>query len=106
MTKRAVRAKILFLVFVFAGIAFAQTWVEMQILTASNKAAHDYFGSSVSITDNYALVGARLADPGGVQDAGAAYVFVRSGTTWTEQATSIILTASNNLTASNKAASK
>jgi hypothetical protein len=48
-------------------------------------AAFDYFGSSVSVFGDTGLVGAYLGDtPGGV-DAGAAYVFVRSGTTWTEQ---------------------
>eukprot|EP00002_Diphylleia_rotans_P025244 TRINITY_DN498_c0_g1_i8.p1 TRINITY_DN498_c0_g1~~TRINITY_DN498_c0_g1_i8.p1 ORF type:complete len:237 (-),score=19.46 TRINITY_DN498_c0_g1_i8:680-1390(-) len=80
-------------IIVWAGIASAQSWTEQAIiLTASNKAAGDRFGSSVSLTDNYALVGSPDADPGGLYNAGAAYVFARSGTTWTEQA---ILTGSN-----------
>eukprot|EP00002_Diphylleia_rotans_P013761 TRINITY_DN2679_c0_g2_i1.p1 TRINITY_DN2679_c0_g2~~TRINITY_DN2679_c0_g2_i1.p1 ORF type:complete len:402 (+),score=53.09 TRINITY_DN2679_c0_g2_i1:54-1259(+) len=80
------------------GIVVSQTWTEIAILTASNKAAADQFGLSISLTDNYALSGAYLAKPGSLKGAGSAYVFVRSGTTWTEQA---ILTASNKAIDSN-----
>eukprot|EP00002_Diphylleia_rotans_P034432 TRINITY_DN7396_c0_g4_i2.p1 TRINITY_DN7396_c0_g4~~TRINITY_DN7396_c0_g4_i2.p1 ORF type:complete len:299 (-),score=33.79 TRINITY_DN7396_c0_g4_i2:225-1121(-) len=62
------------------------SWSQQAYLTASDRAAGSWFGWSVSITDSYAAVGARWADPDGVTDAGAAYVFVRSGTTWTQQA--------------------
>jgi len=61
------------------------TWTEQQKLTASDMAAGDNFGWSVSISSDTAIIGARLADPGDIADAGAAYVFTRSGTTWTEQ---------------------
>ena len=61
------------------------TWTEQQKLLASDGAAGDYFGFSVSVSGDTVVVGASLDDtPGGV-DAGSAYVFVRSGTTWTEQ---------------------
>ena len=50
-----------------------------QILTASDKAANDWFGCSVSISGNVAIVGADKADPGGTTDAGKAYIFVRGG---------------------------
>lgn len=52
-------------------------WVESGTLTASNKAANDQFGSSLSMTpDGITLVvGAYLANPGGIIDAGAAYIF-------------------------------
>ncbi|MEN3332322.1 MAG: hypothetical protein V7641_1687 [Blastocatellia bacterium] len=55
-------------------------------LMASDGAAIDYFGFSVAISGNTVVVGAFLNDPGGHADQGAAYVFQRSGTTWTQQA--------------------
>ena len=68
-------------VFVWSGTA----WSVQQKLLASDGAAGDLFGSSVSIYGDTVVVGARTADtPGGV-NAGAAYVFVRSGTAWAEQ---------------------
>ena len=64
------------------------TWTQEAILTASDKAAGDYFGISVAIDSTGArvAVGAQSADPGGLNDAGKAYIFVRSGTTWTQEA--------------------
>lgn len=69
------------------------TWTEEAILTASDKAAGDNFGQSVSINSNGTriAVGAHLADPSGLNNAGKAYIFSRSGTTWTEE--SILTTA-------------
>ena len=67
---------------------------EEAILTASDKVADDYFGYSVSISSDgtRCIVGAFQADPSGISAAGKAYVFSRSGTSWTEEA---ILTASD-----------
>ena len=48
-------------------------------LTAHDAEAVDYFGSSVAISDDYAIVGVSLQDAEGA-DAGAAYVFWRTGT--------------------------
>lgn len=45
--------------------------------------AGDYFGWSVDIHDNTVLVGAYR--DGGVDSVGAAYAFVRNGTTWSKQ---------------------
>ncbi|MBK9336156.1 MAG: FG-GAP repeat protein [Lewinellaceae bacterium] len=68
-------------------------WSQQAMLTASNGATNDLFGNGVAISDDYAVVGAPGKDvAGGYLDVGAAYVFVRSGTTWSEQA---ILTASD-----------
>jgi hypothetical protein len=67
------------------------TWSQQQKLTASDGAALDGFGSSVAVAGEMAMVGALLNDAAG-QDSGAAYVFVRNGSTWTEQQK---LTASN-----------
>jgi hypothetical protein len=85
-----------------AGAAYVYTrsgttWTQESKLTASDKAANDSFGYSVSMSSDGSrvIVGARYADPGGTTDAGAAYVFIRSGTTWTQE---------SKLTASDKAA--
>src|SRR6185436_11880672 len=48
-------------------------------------AAGDLFGSSVAVAGDTAVVGAPLRDGKG-KDSGAAYVFVRSGVTWSQQA--------------------
>ena len=46
-------------------------------LTASDKASGDYFGTSVSVNSDgtTVVVGAVYADPSGLTDAGAAYVY-------------------------------
>src|SRR6056300_277256 len=45
------------------------------------EAAGDEFGKSVSISGDYAIVGAQYEDTGAT-NAGAAYIYTRSGTTW------------------------
>lgn len=60
------------------------TWTQQQKLVASDGAAGDSFGQSVSIDGDYAIVGATRNDDAG-SNSGSAYVFIRSGTTWTEQ---------------------
>jgi hypothetical protein len=69
-------------VFVRAG----PTWTQQAKLTASDGAANDYFGCSVSVSGDTALVGAFYKDVGINTDQGSAYVFVRAGATWTQQA--------------------
>ena len=54
-------------------------------LTASDGAAEDYFGRSVSIDGDTVVIGAALDDDNGI-DSGSAYVFVRSNGMWSEQA--------------------
>jgi hypothetical protein len=68
-------------VFQFGGGA----WSLQQKLTASDEAAFDRFGWSVAVSGNTVVVGAREDDTtAGGPDAGSAYVFTRSGVTWTE----------------------
>ncbi len=62
------------------------TWVEQAKLTASDGAAGDRFGHSVSISGDYVVVGANLGDAEGVPDSGAVYVFRREGNSWAEVA--------------------
>ncbi|MEX2535795.1 MAG: PKD domain-containing protein [Trueperaceae bacterium] len=59
------------------------TWTEVDELTAGDPAAFDYFGRSVAMSGDYAVIGA-IRDDGVSSDSGAAYVFRRSGDTWTE----------------------
>jgi hypothetical protein len=67
------------------------TWIQQAKLKASDGATWDWFGHSVSLDGNTALIGAHLDDDNG-DSSGSVYVFTRSGTTWTQQAK---LTASN-----------
>jgi hypothetical protein len=57
------------------------TWSQQQELTASDRAADDQFGYSVAVSGDTALIGANTKFSG----QGAAYVFVRSGSTWSQQ---------------------
>ena len=61
------------------------SWVEQAKLLASDGAASDYFGASVSISGDYAIVGASADDDNGF-NSGSAYIFKRDGTSWSEQA--------------------
>ena len=61
------------------------SWSEQAKLTASDPAWYDYFGQSVSVSGDIAIVGAYGDDDGG-STAGSAYVFARDGDTWSEQA--------------------
>ena len=68
------------------------TWSQQAILTASDGAASDWFGFSVALYGDTAVVGATQHDMPGLADAGAAYLFIRSGTSWSQEST---LTASD-----------
>ena len=57
-------------------------WTQVQKLVASDRRLVDYFGISVSISGNYAIIGANIEDEdaiggGTMFDAGSAYVFER-----------------------------
>jgi len=54
-------------------------------LVANDSASTDYFGWSVALDGDTALVGAHYDDDKGV-DSGSAYVFRRSGGAWTQEA--------------------
>jgi hypothetical protein len=60
-------------------------WSQEAKLTASDAAAHDFFGSFVSVNANTIVVGAVGDDDAG-PSSGSAYVFVREGDTWIEEA--------------------
>jgi hypothetical protein len=57
-------------------------WIQIQKVIAADGVAYDFFGYSVSLSGDTALIGAW-----GVENSkGAAYVFTRTGTTWNQQA--------------------
>ena len=58
------------------------TWADEKKLTASDAALQDAFGVSVSIDGDTIVVGAGWKDT----FIGAAYIYTRSGTTWTQEA--------------------
>jgi hypothetical protein len=62
------------------------TWTQRARLTASVRAANDQFGAALAVHADTVAVGAPLVDVAGNPDAGAAYVFVRSGDAWGQQA--------------------
>jgi len=53
----------------------ADAWGKVAKLTAADGAADDWFGQSISVSGDTAVVGAMLADVGGNVNQGAAYVF-------------------------------
>jgi hypothetical protein len=61
------------------------TWGQQGQLTALDGAGEDYFGFSVALCGDTAVVGAEYDDVGVNTDQGSVYVFTRSGTTWSQQ---------------------
>ena len=74
------------------------TWTQQAYLKAANADENDRFGYSVAISGDSIVVGARLEDSiatginninaidNSASNAGAAYVFTRTGSIWTQQA--------------------
>jgi FG-GAP repeat len=70
---------------VYVFVRSGDSWVEQAKLQSSSSMFQDTFGASVAIVGDVAVIGAPQNDEAGF-DTGAAYVFVRSGTTWVQQA--------------------
>ena len=76
------------------GAGSPSVWQEAAKLTASDKAAGDWFGVSIALSNDTIVVGAflddlgDLGDPEGLADAGSAYVYerIQGGASWTESA--------------------
>lgn len=62
------------------------TWTRQDKLIASDGASDDFFGGAVAIVGTSVIIGAAGDDIGANTNQGSAYVFTRSGTTWTQQA--------------------
>jgi hypothetical protein len=64
----------------YVFLRYGTTWSQQQELTPSDAATGNVFGSSVAIDGDTAVVGSYNY----TTEQGAAYVFTRSGTTWTQ----------------------
>jgi len=80
---------VFFVLFITAAVLTVDTqsssmenWTEIQKIIASDRAELDHFGNSISISGDYAVIGAIGYD----SSRGSAYVFKRSGTSWLEEA--------------------
>jgi hypothetical protein len=76
---------------VYVFVRSGTSWSQQQKLTAPNPAIYDLFGYSVAIDGNNIIVGTPYADhvqlgQSSVYNCGSAYIFVRSGTSWSQQA--------------------
>lgn len=60
------------------------TWTYQGTLMASDGAANDYFGYNIAISGDRIIVGAHADDVSNVNQ-GSAYVFTRTGTTWSQR---------------------
>ena len=58
---------------------------DQQTVAPSEMESGDRLGHTVDVGGDSAVVGAWLADEGGVADAGSAYVYVRDGESWSRQ---------------------
>ena len=60
-------------------------YIEQTNLTAGEMGGNKLLGGSVAISGNTAVAGASWDTSGGISQRGSAYVFTRSGSTWTFQ---------------------
>ncbi|MBN1518880.1 MAG: hypothetical protein JW923_02180 [Spirochaetales bacterium] len=73
-------------VFVFARGADG-SWTQEAELAAPSPLAGDYFGASLALYGDRAVIGAPDKKAGAIESAGIVYVFKRSGTAWSLEAT-------------------
>jgi hypothetical protein len=59
-------------------------WIQEAVITASDGAAGDRFGTDVAIVDNTLVIGAKGVDVQGHPDAGVVYLYDRTGAQWNE----------------------
>lgn len=72
-------------VYVYTYTSASNTWTLSQTLTASDGSDNDFFGTSIALVGDTAVIGAPSKTVGGNPYQGAAYVFVRTGGVWAEQ---------------------
>ena len=75
----------------FSGVAYVfvrngDVWEQQAKLTANDAGKADRFGHSIAMAGETIIVGAPLHDTDAGKDAGCAYVFVRDGNKWKQQA--------------------
>jgi len=82
---------------VYVFVRNAGGWIQQAYLKASNTNANDFFGGSVAVSGDTVVVGAQFEDSNATgvngdqannasSSSGAAYVFVRTGGVWSQQA--------------------
>lgn len=89
----------IFLSILFSVVSYAQDWQEVMKVNALDSETNDYYGYSVDISGDYAIVGAYLDDPVdapsfGSRRAGSAYILHNNNGTW-EQVQKIWATDAN-----------
>jgi len=60
------------------------SWIQVAELTANDATNNDFFGSAVAISGDRAVIGAAGDNGGAGVNSGSAYIFQRSGNTWTQ----------------------
>ncbi len=70
--------------FAYVFVRIDGIWTEQQKLMAQDGAADDGFGFSVALSGDTVLIGAPYATVDGNGGEGAAYVFTRTGDTWSQ----------------------
>jgi hypothetical protein len=73
---------------VYVFVNNGSAWVQQQELTEPVPTAGDFFGDSVAVSGDTAIIGAPAFGNGGIASnrPGAAYIFARTGSVWTMQA--------------------
>jgi hypothetical protein len=66
--------------FFFNGVS----WLQQQKIVAGDGQPGDAFGFAVSISGNYAVVGAPFDNSGPLNDSGCAYIFFYNGSSWVQ----------------------
>lgn len=60
----------------------SQSWGQVARLIAPDRSSGDIFGRSVAVASNFIAVGAPFCNTGNVSNAGAVYLFERTGSGW------------------------
>jgi hypothetical protein len=71
------------------------SWSLQQSLASSTGDDYAYFGADVAIDGDTVVVGSSVEDSSGNNNCGAAYIFTRSGTSWSQQERFAPTTATN-----------
>ena len=71
---------------VYVYVREGNDWTKQVKLTATEGTTDDYFGGTVAISGDTLVTGAIYDDGSSETNTGAAYVYFRLGTSWTEQA--------------------
>lgn len=79
------KKKLLILLILLISISLLADWIELQKILASDGFTDDFFGVSVAIDGDYAVVGADVDDDNG-SNSGSVYIFHREDNVWSEQA--------------------